>query len=176
MRQNIVISSLVRKHSEIFCSTLIIRRSRSSRLLSNGTAKSSKNRNMAHLLSEKRFSRLWAGLCLSRPEVRFDCSDFFGTEGGELARYPSVRRSLLDITMDFQRRKFHVLLPTARTSYPKGLKSREFTSTCPRCSASCCTSFSSFSRRRSTLCKFSRVSRVLGWCRSYACSWIVSAR
>src|SRR5712692_10844435 len=55
--------------------------SKEPRLLSNGTAKSSKNRSTAHLLWESRSSRFRAGLCLGLPGVRF-----LGGGGGGLAR------------------------------------------------------------------------------------------
>ena len=35
---------------------------------------------------------LRAGLCLARPDVRLDGSDWLGARGGGLARYPSARR------------------------------------------------------------------------------------
>src|SRR6266852_5869249 len=49
--------------------------------LSKGTAKSSRKRSTAHLPPESRSSRLRAGLCLARPDVRF-----LGGGAGGLAR------------------------------------------------------------------------------------------
>src|SRR5260370_41325366 len=79
----------VRKQPETFCWTLIMRRSRSAWLLSKGTAKSSRKRSTAHLPPESRSSRLRAGLCLARPDVRLDGSDWLGARGGGLAWYAS---------------------------------------------------------------------------------------
>src|SRR5216683_5418782 len=53
--------------------------------LSKGTAKSSRKRSTAHLPPESRSSRLRAGLCLDRPDVRLDGSDWLGARGGGLA-------------------------------------------------------------------------------------------
>src|SRR5258708_24439134 len=85
MRQNMATPCSVRKHPETFCWTLIMRRSRSAWLLSKGTAKSSRKRSTAHLPPESRSSRLRAGLCLARPDVRLDGSDWLGARGGGLA-------------------------------------------------------------------------------------------
>src|SRR5258708_20912278 len=46
--------------------------------LSKGTAKSCRKRSTAHFPPDSRSNRFRAGLCLGRPGLRVDCSDFLG--------------------------------------------------------------------------------------------------
>ena len=57
----------VRKHPEIFCRTFTILRSRSARLLSNGTLKSCMNRKTASRCLSSRSTRFLPLLCLGLP-------------------------------------------------------------------------------------------------------------
>src|SRR6266571_3823569 len=73
--------SLERKQPEIFCWTFSMRRSRSARLLSKGTAKLSRNSSTACWCLERRSSRLRAADCLGRPFL-----PVFGGGSGGLAK------------------------------------------------------------------------------------------
>ena len=69
MRQKFSRASKLRKVPEIFWRTFIMRRSRSARLLSKGTAKSWRNARMLGEWSRKRSWRLRSLFCLGRPRL-----------------------------------------------------------------------------------------------------------
>src|SRR5258708_7132288 len=58
MRQNMATPCSVRKQPEIFCCTLIMRRSLSAWLLSKGTAKSCRNRSTAHFPEDESIQQI----------------------------------------------------------------------------------------------------------------------
>src|SRR6266702_6159426 len=67
MRQNMAMPCSVRKQPETFCCTLIMRRSRSAWLLSNGTAKSCRNRRTIHFPEDESFQQIARRVLLGSP-------------------------------------------------------------------------------------------------------------
>src|SRR6266568_3513176 len=67
MRQNMVTPCSVRKQPETFCCTLIMRRSRSAWLLSNGTAKSCRKRRTIHFPEDESIQQIARRALLGSP-------------------------------------------------------------------------------------------------------------
>src|SRR5207302_3457223 len=67
MRQNMATPSSVRKQPETFCCTLIMRRSLSAWLLSNGTAKSCRKRSTAHFPEDESIQQIASRALLGSP-------------------------------------------------------------------------------------------------------------
>src|SRR5438034_11478712 len=124
----------LRKQPEIFCCTLIMRRSRSPGCYQTGPQNRRGTGAPPASVERNDKAGLRAGLCLARPGLRRYGSDFLGGGRGGLAWYPSIKIFSERRSNSARTSRSHACWPTALACSPVVLmaSSRSFIAPFPR--------------------------------------------